>query len=232
MDIIELLTQFDLTKLEATIYIRLIAEGELSGYEVAKLTGISRSSSYTSLAGLVDKGAAYLVEGKVTKYAPISIEEYCDNKIRALKESKTVILQNLPQKREESEGYITIKGDNHIINKMKNMIIEANERVYISAPKEILDIVITEIEDAIKKGIKIVIITNNVMVLEGVTIHYTNKKLFQIRLISDSTNVLVGELTGDENSTCLYSRKKNLVDLIKDSLKNEIILINTLVNKK
>lgn len=226
MDIIELLTQFDLTRVEATIYVKLISNGELSGYEVAKLTGISRSNTYTSLAGLVDKGAAYLVEGKVTKYSAVPIKEYCENKIRSMKETKKRIINNIPEKQEEVNGYITIKGNKHIINKMKNMILDAEERIYISASKDILKIIVTEIEKAINKGIKIVIITNDLFELNGITIYHTEKKLSQIRLISDSTKVLVGELSNVEYSTCLYSKKKNLVDLIKDSLKNEITLIN------
>ena len=42
--------------------------GELTGYEVAKLTGISRSNVYGALSALADKGAAYLMEGNSSKY--------------------------------------------------------------------------------------------------------------------------------------------------------------------
>ena len=57
MDIIEKLTYFNLTRQEATLYLTLLAEGRLTGYEATKLTGISRSNTYTALAGLVEKGA-------------------------------------------------------------------------------------------------------------------------------------------------------------------------------
>ena len=43
----------------------LLAEGRLTGYEATKLTGISRSNTYTALAGLVEKGAAYVLEDKL-----------------------------------------------------------------------------------------------------------------------------------------------------------------------
>ena len=54
MDIIEKLTYFNLTRQEATLYLTLLAEGRLTGYEATKLTGISRSNTYTALAGLVE----------------------------------------------------------------------------------------------------------------------------------------------------------------------------------
>ena len=40
MDIIEKLTYFNLTRQEATLYLTLLAEGRLTGYEATKLTGI------------------------------------------------------------------------------------------------------------------------------------------------------------------------------------------------
>lgn len=69
------------------------------------------------------------------------------------------------------------------------------------------------------------LITNGVINLEGASIYYEEKPHQQIRLIADSTNVLTGDVDDGEYSTCLYSKKKNLIDLIKSSLKNEIALI-------
>lgn len=231
MDVIELLTQFNLTRQEASIYQALLSEGDLNGYEVAKITGISRSNTYTSLAALVEKGGAFVIEGRATRYTPVPLEEFCDNKIRKLKETKQDLIKNIPQKREDIEGYITVKGQNHILDKMRNMITEARERVYISLSKEILEMLFSEIKDAIIRGIKVVLIINEPISLEGAIVYYTEKSGQQIRLIADSANVLTGDLNDGEYSTCLYSKKKNLIDLLKDSLKNEIKLIEIMKGK-
>ena len=58
MNLIEGLTNFNLTKQEATLYVLLLKSGQLTGYEAAKQTGISRSNTYTALAGLVEKSVA------------------------------------------------------------------------------------------------------------------------------------------------------------------------------
>ena len=47
----------------------------------------------------------------------------------------------------------------------------------------------------------------------------------QIRLITDSSYALTGELQDEETSACLYSANPNLVRLLKDALANEIKLI-------
>jgi sugar-specific transcriptional regulator TrmB len=225
MDIVEMLMHFGLTRQEAAIYLTLISDGNLNGYEVAKITGISRSNTYTSLAALVEKGGAFVMEGATTRYTSVSIEEFCNNKIRKLQETKKELIKSVPQKREDSEGYITIKGQHHILNKMRNMILEAEERVYLSVSKQVLEAIFQEIKDAVKRGIKMVLITNQPVCLDGATIYFVERSQQQIRLIADSTNVLTGDIDDGEHSTCLYSKKKNLIDLLKDSLKNEIKLI-------
>lgn len=225
MDIIEFLMKLQLTRQEATIYAILINEGQLTGYEVSKLSGISRSNTYSALAGLVDKGAAYITEGNATHYIPVDTGELCDNRIIEIKKIKSFLKKNLKPRIDDSEGYITIKGEKHILNKMRSILKNAKERAYISVSHEILHEINDELVNAVERKIKLVIITNPPFTFPGAIIYLTDKQQEQIRLIADSTMVLTGDIEDSIHSTCLYSRKKNLVDLFKESLKNEIKLI-------
>src|SRR4051794_40506988 len=94
--LIEKLTCFGLTRQEAMIYMSLLSDDALSGYEISKLTGISRSNVYNGLAGLVEKGAAYVIEGAVKKYTAVVITEFCDNKINLLICEKEYLKKNMP----------------------------------------------------------------------------------------------------------------------------------------
>ncbi len=76
MDNVELLMSFGLTRQEARVYVLLLGEGALSGYEAAKRLGISRSNAYAALAGLVDKGAAYMAEEQAVQYHAVSIKRF------------------------------------------------------------------------------------------------------------------------------------------------------------
>lgn len=226
MELIEGLTHFNLTKQEATLYVLLLKEGYLTGYEAAKQTGISRSNTYTALAGLVEKGAAYVLEeGKVTRYTPVAPEEFCTNKIDRLKEIKQKVLSQLPVLKSDAEGYITIKGELEIINKLKNTVRQAEARIYVSANKRVMELLKSELVDALDRGLKVVIISDKQFTLPQAICYGTEKQNEQIRLIADSQTVVTGDLEDEENSTCLYSCKRNLVDLFKDALKNEIKLI-------
>ena len=80
---IEYLMHFGMSRQEATVYLRLIEAGKQTGYEIARDTGISRSNVYASLAALVEKGAAYLVEEDAKRYIPVHVQEFCGNRIRS-----------------------------------------------------------------------------------------------------------------------------------------------------
>lgn len=225
MDIEKMLTGFDLTEQEANIYVSLVINGKMTGYEVAKQTGISRSNVYTSLTGMVDKGALYMIEDRAKHYIPVPIEEFCNNKIRDLQKLKQNLIKNMPEQQKNTEGYITIKGKDNILNKIKNMLKQTRKRIYISTSNKTLQEIKSQLEKAVSENLKVVIITNPPFNLTGAKVYHAEKSQQQIRLIVDSRKVLTGDIKNGSNSTCLYSKKKNLVDLFKEALKNEITLI-------
>lgn len=232
MDIKQSLIEFGLTGQEASIYLTLAKEGDLNGYEVAKTTGISRSNTYSGLNSLVEKGAAYMIEGPAVRYTAVPPEEFCNNKIRRMENLKQIILRNMPDKREDVEGYITVRGTVHILDKMRNLIMEAKERVYLSASNDILQLILEDIRSAVKRNVKMVIITNIPAMIEGTVVYVEENMGHRLGIIVDSTNVMTGDLDEGEYSTCLYSRKKNLIDLFKSSMKNEIKLIEIMKGKE
>ena len=176
----------------------------------------------------VEKGAAYVLEDKATRYTPVPLDEFCENRVRRLQELKEELLRELPSTSQSVDGYITIKGATEIINKLKNTIVKAKARIYVSATDSAIEALRGELTEAVGRGLKVVIITGRPFVLEGAIIYYAHKPNSQIRLIADSQEVLTGDLADGSNSTCLYSSKQNLVDLFKDALKNEIKLIELL----
>ena len=225
------LMAFGLTGQEALVYLELFRSGKSTGYEIGKATGISRSNAYKALEGLTDKGAACITEGSVKKYTAVGIEEFCQNKIRALSERKEYLLKHMPKEKEDTEGYITIRSDENISDKVKNMLINAQKRVYVSMHRSLLSEIKEELELLTEKKIKVVILTDMPFELAGAQIYLTQKRE-QIGIIADSRYVLTGELGKGKESTCLYSGQVNFVQVFKDSMKNEIRLLELDVKDK
>lgn len=223
------LVLFGLTRQEATIYLCLFQNGEMTGYEIAKQTGISRSNVYSGLSGLVDKGAAYLEEGTASKYRVVCPEEFCENKIRSLKKEKEYLIAHLPAKKEKELGYITISGSRNIRDKILTMINGAEMRIYFSASYKMIEELKEEFMNALDRKIKLVLITDELpkekRIREDGICYLGERKENSIRLIVDSEYALTGELTGSKEDTCLYTGQKNFIEVFKDALRNEIRLI-------
>lgn len=226
MDNVERLMEFGLTRHEASLYILLVLEGSLNGYEAAKRSSISRSNAYNALAGLVEKGAAYMQEEDTVRYTPVPVEEFCSGKIRHMEKKKKELIEQLPAKRKDDGGYLTIKGEEHICDKIIEMLIRAKERAYVSIYNERLEGFREYLERMVAEDKKVVIITNEPFDLPGATVYLTECRKEQIRLITDSNDVLTGEITNQYDATCLYSSNSNLVEVFKDALANEIQLLN------
>src|SRR5690242_1886984 len=72
--VIEELQHLGMSGYEAKAYVALVSAGRpLNGYEVAKFSGVPRSTVYETLAKLVGRGAAYEVKGSDanTDYLPL-----------------------------------------------------------------------------------------------------------------------------------------------------------------
>ena len=241
-NIVEKLVLFGLGRQEALIYISLLKNGELTGYEVAKLTGISRSNVYNALASLVEHGAAYVCEGSANKYVAVSMEEFCDNRIRFLQEQEKLLVLNAPKRQLPTEGYITIEGYEHIIDKIHHMILGAKQRIYFAANESFLEKWESEIRELLQREVKVVLLSEKLPenLQDEKVIFY--KRLpgsepwepgeQQIRLIIDSAYVLTGDVLGASTDSCLYSAQKNFVNVFKEAMSNEIKLIELQTEEK
>lgn len=228
-EVLNKLGLFGLTRQEAVLYLCMYRYGGLTGYEAAKYTGISRSNVYSALSGLADKGAAYLEQGSASRYIAVPVEQFCENKIRSLKREKDYLTENIPAMKEQEIGYITITGSGNILDKVSEMILEAEMRIYLSASLAMIRMLEKELMKALEKEIKLVLITdgvpgNSVLREKGIC-YLTDARGNSIRLIVDSAYALTGELTGKRDDTCLYTGQENFIKVFKDALRNEIKLI-------
>ena len=225
IEIVERLMKFHLSRQEAQLYICLKENGNLTGYEASKISGISRSNVYAALNTLVEKGAALASEGTTLIYTAVDPKEFLDNKMKEFKEDREYIISWFPEKEKETKGYFTIQGSTNIKNKIFHMIKNCEMRLYFSAEADILK----DYEDLILKtkqeGKKVVLMSNCDYTGISTKFYWDQPGRGQIRLITDSAFVLTGELTGNNTDTCLYSEQENLVTIMKDALGNKIKLL-------
>lgn len=220
------LKKIGFTQQEAIIYIFLCKDGELTGYEAAKLSGISRSNAYAALSSLVDKGYAYTVEGASSKYIAVPKKELIKNAERDFQDNIAVIQEHLEFNTAHQEPYITITGENHIISKLKNVIEASEKRLYISCTHEVLLLLNSELNKAVQRGLKVVILAPTDLQLSSPHTFYPADAKDAFKLIADTAQVIAGTF-----KQCLYSKNTTLLSLIRESFIHEIAVIEARQNQ-
>lgn len=235
---LESMGKFGLSRIEATLYYCLLKNGEMTGYEAAKATGISRSNVYNGLASLVEKGCAYVKEEqKANVYLPAQVEEFTSGHLSRLSALAKEVVKAAPRQVEIQDGYITIRGEDAVHSKIRQMLGQVEQRFYFSADEENIVLFMDEIIKVIKGGKKCVLILNKCQKVcklleqelsdkevKHLFVYQSKSKANQFRLICDSTYVLTGEL-GLGNDNALYSAQPNFVMVFKEAMANEIELI-------
>lgn len=225
MNLTEALIAVGLTRQEAQLYLLLHTEGAMTGYEASKQSGISRSNAYMGLAGLAEKGAAVCVEGPVRQYSAVEVAEFCRYQTRRYQEIIAVIRKNMPKQRPVREPFLTISGSDPILQKLKDMIDQARQRVYLGLAAREIERIRPDIEAAVARGLKVVLLTSPDARIPGTVFYAAEKVPGQIRVIADSSVIMTGTLQDDQTSSCLLSRDQALVTLFKEAMANEIRLI-------
>ena len=147
------------------------------------------------------------------------------HRIRRMEEEQKWLDMNLTGEQKEEEGYVTIDGQEHISDKIHNLLANVEERVYCSCSGVCLEQLKGQLKELTEKGKKVVLVTDHPFELSGAIIYVTKEKGNQIGLITDSKYVLSGEYGQESRNTCVYSGQRNFVTLFKTALANEIELI-------
>lgn len=219
MVILQALKNLGFTQQEATIYIKLATSNSMTGYEAAKASGISRSNAYASLSNLVDKGYAYTIEGNPVHYVAVSKEDLIANAKRDFSKTIDTITDKLITTPVTNEPYITVSGEQAILDKLKNIILQAEQRIYVSVGSDILNTIEEELIIACEKGLKVVVLSSEDISC-GEHIYYPTDRNASIKLIADTKEILAGTLVQS-----LYSKNETLVKIIRESIIDEITLI-------
>lgn len=201
---------------EAKVYITLLRNKRLNGYEIAKLSGVSRSLVYEVVNRLVGRGILIRLEGEPNYYIPLEYEKLI---ARIKKENEERIsraeefLKGLADGEESRDYVLNIVGYDKFIKKAAVLIDSAEREISLSIWYSEFGLLREALENAVKRGIKIYIFTFEEIELDGAVIFSYRltdaSRLFPYRrltLIVDGIQCLNGERGGSED---IYTYTKN-----------------------
>ena len=199
----EFLEKLGFSSNEAKVYGTLIKHKVLNGYEIAKLSGVARSLVYEVINRLVGKGTVIRIDGEPNFYKPIEYQDL----IRSIKEEneKNIAcaereLQQLATENADVDYVMNIVGEEKYVAKAKELIDSAQAEISLSIWREPFEVLRSNIENAISRGVKVYIFTFESILVEGATVYSYNindvSTLFPYRrttIIIDGGECLVGE---------------------------------------
>ena len=234
------LLEIGFTLNEAKVYLTLLQNRYLNGYEISKLSKVSRSLVYNVIDRLVAKGFILKSEGQINYYCALPYEKVIErikndniNKLNIAREK----LKNYSRIENESEYIFNIKGIDEFFSKANDLILNAKKEISISIWKEDFPKIEESLLIAAKKGIKIYIFSfSNITFPSAEIFSYQLKdpnSLFPYRRISivvDGKEVIIGENAGDK-SICVLSKNHALVSMTTDEIVLNIFWLKYIKSK-
>ena len=154
----ELLKSAGLSGYEAKAYLALLAGGEpMNGYEVAKTSGVPRSTVYETLGKLVARGAAFEVngDGDTVSYVPLPSEALIGRLRRQTQDTIAGLESVLPK----IGAALTVRvvqhltGRDEMIERANDVIESARRTVWLSIWPQEASAFTPAVEAAIERGV-------------------------------------------------------------------------------
>ncbi len=234
------LQQLGFTQYEAQVYLALIQQSNVSGYELAKVSGVPASKIYAILKKLIDRQIVLIIDSDPKKYVPVPPEEV----LSRLKgeyvdtiDGLTDKLDHLYAQEEFTGNYIwNISGRTVIIRKIKEFIQEAKDQIILSVWDEEIDEISKELKQANNRNIKIATVHFGLKEL-GFGKEFRHGREHQIRierggrriaLIVDDKKMIIGHFGENGTSNAAWTENQGLVLLAKDYIIHDIYTIRIL----
>lgn len=232
---IDKLVKIGFSEYEAKSYVALLRKSPVTGYELAKLSGVPRSMIYEVAGKLTARGAAMTLrrEGG-TKYAPVAADEFLDQLHREHKDLIGSLRDDLTAfaSAPDLEYVWNIEGHENVTAKAIEMISQAEGQVYLALVPATFLALQPALREAIRHGVRVVIYTTDDLALPGgqvVVAHVSQETLGQARglglvLVVDGEEVLIGEWLTATQARASWTSSPLLVFIAEHHLRTDLYL--------
>ncbi len=234
-NLIDKLMRIGFTEYQAKAYLALTRKNPVTGYELSKLSGVPRSMIYEVLGKMVEMGAAMsLHTGGATKYAPVPASEFFNQLQREQAELISDLREGLTSlaKAPDLEYVWNIEGHDNIIGRAVEIIDQAQERIYLTLLPVTLPELESSLQDAVRRGVRVVIYTTAKIELPGAQIAVpqlsedtlSHAQGLGLILVSDSKEVLIAEWLEGVQAHASWTSNSLLVFIAEHHLRTDLYL--------
>jgi sugar-specific transcriptional regulator TrmB len=239
-DPIDKLVKLGFSEYEAKAYVALLRKSPVTGYELAKVSGVPRSMIYEVVGKLTARGAAMTLRmGGATKYAPVLAAEFLDYLHREHEELTTSLKEELTTLTTVSDlEYVwNIEGHENVMAKAEEMIDQAEVRIYMALLPATFPALRPALEKAIARGVRVVIYTTSDLDLPGGRVivspvpEEARERLEGLWLVMviDGEEALIGELLTENRARASWTGSPLFVFVAEHHLRTDLYLPQVLI---
>ena len=226
---------------EAQAYVALLPRSPLSGYELAKVSGIPRANIYTVLQKLEERGAVLRVETEAgTRYAPVVPDELIHRLRSRLHSSLENAQQSLCTLQTETkhDHVWNTRGYRVLLEHARGLIESTQKQLLVAAEPEEAPALTESLDRAQARGVKVTTLCMSGCPVEcgacrGQIYRYRimpEQNTRYLLVVPDESEVLAGEIGPGEETQAVRTRQKLLVDLSIWHIRNSVVLAALLVD--
>jgi HTH-type transcriptional regulator, sugar sensing transcriptional regulator len=235
-NILETLKNLSFTEYEAKAYLALLEESPLTGYAVAKNSGVPRSKIYEVLESLVMRGDIFVSYGNTPQYIPVPAKELIRNRrLRAEEnfEEAEKSLANFEQSSNKRGNIWNVTGRNEIIHKIKDCIFSSQKRILLEIWQEDFIELESELRQAANRGVIVTIIAYGEILSDfaNVYLHDMSREITEeydgrwIVFSGDDSEVVAGIVSLGKDSRAAWTMHVGLVMPITEVMIHDLYLM-------
>lgn len=240
-DPVGLLQQLGFGEYEARAYAALLQRSPITGYELAKMSGIPRANVYAVLQKLEERNAVLRVEGpEGTRYAPVppaELMERLNNRFEHILEAARLSLDAIAVPAEH-EYVWNIRGYSALIEHASALIDAAQEHLLVAVWPEEARAVAERLALAEARGVAVTTLCLAVCPKEcggcrGSIYRYRvapEERNRWLVLVPDGAEVLASEISSGEETLAVRTHQRLLVDLAFWYIRHSIALAAVLTD--
>lgn len=234
-DVIYLLQELGFTEHEARAYQALLQHNPVTGYELAKVSGIPRPNIYPVLQKLEARGAAVrIASDDITRYLPVPPEELLkriDSHVQGTLSEVGPLLQTLVQQDETNYIWNT-EGYPNLLAQARSLISSTDTELLIALWPEEARALADDLAQAEARDLEITTLCLAACPQEcgGCRGHIFRNKIVEtpdarwLLVARDSKEVLVGEMPANRQVAVVRTRQAMLVGMTRWFIQHAITL--------
>lgn len=232
---VSLLKSLNFSESESKVYLTLLQNNPMTGYEASKQSGVPRSKVYNILESLRDKGAVLVSkQTDPVNYSAVDIQEVIDNFKYQMNDRLSDVSEELERfnHKIESTELWSLKGYENVFNRCRRLIQEAKSTVLLQVWEEDLPLIYDELKQFEARSGNLVVILysknkNYDVDLKHVYAHGFEEAMLEenrgcrwINLVVDDEALIFGHIE-PKNVEVLWTKAPSMVFLAKENVRHD-----------